>query len=230
MVSHAINDFCVVELSSFYLDIIKDRLYCEEKDGAKRRSAQTALFLILDTMTKIMAPILAYTSDEIWQAMPHRAEDDARNVVFNEMNKPFTDYALSDKSMEKWDIVEKLRDDVNAVLETARAEKKIGKALEAHVSLHAEDDASAQALMATFGVSLAEVFIVSDCTITSAPAEETSIVGKGTNFPGLTIEISEAKGGKCERCWMHSTRVGQDADHPTLCPRCAAVVSKLPQF
>ena len=229
-VTHAVNDFCVVEMSNFYLDIIKDRLYCEEKDGAKRRSAQTALFLILDTMTKIMAPILAYTSDEIWQAMPHRAEDDARNVVFNEMNKPFTDYALSDKSMEKWDIVEKLRDDVNAVLETARAEKKIGKALEAHVSLHAEDDASAQALMATFGVSLAEVFIVSDCNITSAPAEETSIVGKGTNFPGLTIEISEAKGGKCERCWMHSTRVGQDADHPTLCPRCAAVVSKLPQF
>ncbi|MGN8889268.1 isoleucine--tRNA ligase [Dysosmobacter sp. HCP28S3_G4] len=229
-VTHAVNDFCVVEMSNFYLDIIKDRLYCEEKDGAKRRSAQTALFLILDTMTKIMAPILAYTSDEIWQAMPHRAKDDARNVVFNEMNKPFTDYALSDKAMEKWDIVEKLRDDVNAVLETARAEKKIGKALEAHVSLHAEDDASAQALMATFGVSLAEVFIVSDCNITSAPAEETSIVGKGTNFPGLTIEISEAKGGKCERCWMHSTRVGQDADHPTLCPRCAAVVSKLPQF
>ena len=181
-------------------------------------------------MTKIMAPILAFTSDEIWQAMPHRAEDDPRNVVFNEMNQPFADYALSDKAMEKWDVVEKLRDDVNAVLETARADKKIGKALEAHVSLHADDDEAARALMATFGVSLSEVFLVSDCNITSEPAAEGSTVGKGVNFPGLTIEVSEARGEKCERCWMHSTHVGENPDHPTLCPRCAAVVSKLPQF
>ena len=95
VVSHAINDFCVVELSSFYLDIIKDRLYCEEKNGLKRRSAQTALFLILDSMTRMFAPILAFTCDEIWQAMPHRSEDDPRNVLLNEMNKPFSAYALS---------------------------------------------------------------------------------------------------------------------------------------
>ena len=229
-VTHAVNDFCVVDMSNFYLDIIKDRLYCEEKDGAKRRSAQTALFLILDTMTKIMAPILAFTADEIWQVMPHRSSDDARNVVFNDMNQPFADYALSDKEMEKWAVAEKLRDDVNAVLESARAGKKIGKALEAHVSLHAGDDETAQALMSTFGISLSEVFIVSDCNITSdAPAAD-STVGKGTNFPGLTVEVSEAKGEKCERCWMHSVHVGENADHPTLCPRCADVVSKLPQF
>jgi isoleucyl-tRNA synthetase len=101
VVSHAVNDFCVVELSSFYLDIIKDRLYCEERDGLKRRSAQTALFLILDTLTKMFAPILAFTCDEIWQAMPHRSSDDARNVVLNEMNKPFDAYALSDDAMAR---------------------------------------------------------------------------------------------------------------------------------
>ena len=123
MVTHAVNDFCVVDMSNFYLDIIKDRLYCEEPDGRKRRSAQTALFLILDTMTKIMAPILAYTCDEIWQSMAHRSSDDSRNVVFNDMNQPFTDYALPEDAMEKWALVEKLRDDVNAVLETARAQK-----------------------------------------------------------------------------------------------------------
>ena len=89
VVSHTINDFCVVELSSFYLDIIKDRLYCEEVGGLERRSAQTALWLILDTMTKLFAPILAFTCDEIWQAMPHRADEDSRNVVLNEMNQPF---------------------------------------------------------------------------------------------------------------------------------------------
>ena len=230
VITHAVNDFCVVDMSNFYLDIIKDRLYCEEKDGAKRRSAQTALFLILDTMTKIMAPILAFTSDEIWLSMPHRSSDDARNVVFNDMNKPFTDYALDEKAMEKWSTVEKLRDDVNVVLEAARAEKKIGKALEAHVALHAGDDAASAALVQVMCLNLAELFIVSDCQVSTGSPDSASTMGKGTNFPGLTVEVSEAKGAKCERCWMHSPTVGADADHPTLCARCAAVVRNLPQF
>ena len=230
VVTHAVNDFCVVDMSNFYLDIIKDRLYCEEKDGAKRRSAQTALFLILDTMTKLMAPILCFTCDEIWLSMPHRSGDDGRNVVFNDMNKPFTDYALDETAMEKWSAVEKLRDDVNAVLEAARAEKKIGKALEAHVALHAGDDAASAALVQVMGLNLAELFIVSDCQVSSAEPDAASTVGQGANFPGLTVEVSEARGDKCERCWMHSPTVGADADHPTLCARCAAVVRKLPQF
>lgn len=230
VITHAVNDFCVVDLSNFYLDVIKDRLYCEERDGLPRRSAQTALYLILDTMTKLMAPILAFTCDEIWFSMPHAEEDDVRNVVFNEMNKPFADYALSDKAMAQWDSVEKLRDDVNAVLETARSAKKIGKSLEACVTLHADDDESAKALMSTFGISLAEAFIVSDCRLSNTEAAADSTVGRGANFPGLTVEVSEAPGGKCERCWTHSPKVGEDPNHPTLCPRCAAVVSKLPQF
>ncbi|WP_312281633.1 isoleucine--tRNA ligase [Oscillibacter sp.] len=230
VVTHAVNDFCVLELSNFYLDIIKDRLYCEEEDGKRRRSAQTALFLILDTMTKLMAPVLVFTCDEIWQAMTHRVGDDERNVLLNEMNKPFADYALGEKAMERWETIVRLRDDVNAVLETARADKKIGKALEARVSLHADDDAAAQALMATVGVSLAEVFIVSDCSITTAEPSAEATVGKGTNFPGLTVEVGRAAGAKCERCWMQSAKVGENPDHPTLCPRCADVVSKLPRF
>ena len=230
VVTHAVNDFCVVEMSNFYLDIIKDRLYCEERDGAKRRSAQTALFLILDTITKIMAPILAYTCDEIWQAMPHRSGDDGRNVVFNDMNQPFADYALDDKAMAKWDTVIRLRNDVNAVLETARADKKIGKALEACVTLHAGDDEAASALVETMGLNLAELFIVSQCVVSGAAPAEGSVTGQGTAFPGLTVEVAEAQGAKCERCWMQSTTVGADADHPTLCARCAQVVRNLPQF
>ncbi|MBQ5928913.1 MAG: isoleucine--tRNA ligase, partial [Oscillibacter sp.] len=135
VITHAVNDFCVVEMSNFYLDIIKDRLYCEEADGAKRRSAQTALYLILDTMTKIMAPILCFTADEIWQAMAHREGDDVRNVLFNDMNQPFADYALGEEEMAKWEKIIAVRTAVNGVLETARAEKKIGKALEAAVAL-----------------------------------------------------------------------------------------------
>ena len=88
------NDFCVNTLSSFYLDIVKDRLYCEGAESATRRSAQTALYLTLHTLSKLFAPILAFTCDEIWLAMPHTGDDDARNVVLNEMNKPFTAYAL----------------------------------------------------------------------------------------------------------------------------------------
>ncbi|MBU5625799.1 isoleucine--tRNA ligase [Oscillibacter sp. MSJ-2] len=230
VLTHLVNDFCVVDLSSFYLDIIKDRLYCEEKDGALRRSAQTALYLILDTMTRLMAPILSFTCDEIWQAMPHREGDDPRNVVLNEMNGVFTDYALSDKAMAKWDTVIRLRGDVNSVLEAARAQKKIGKALEAHVSLHAADSDAMSALAQVATLNLAELFIVSECTITSAEAASDSVVGQGANFPGLSVEVSEAAGEKCQRCWMHSLQVGEDPNHPGLCPRCAAVVRKLPQF
>src|SRR5699024_2429452 len=133
VVSHAINDFCVVELSSFYLDIIKDRLYCDGTDSLSRRSAQTALWLILDTITKLFAPILAFTCDEIWQAMPHKEGDDGRSVVLNEMNQPFAAYALDEDTMAAWEGIIALRDVVNAALEAARNEKKIGKSLEAKV-------------------------------------------------------------------------------------------------
>ena len=124
VLTHAVNDFCVVELSQFYLDILKDRLYCEARDGLKRRSAQTALYLILDTMAKLFAPILAFTCDEIWQAMPHREGDDPRNILFNDMNQPFADYALDDETMARWDTLVRVREDVNGVLEKARADKR----------------------------------------------------------------------------------------------------------
>ena len=211
VVSHAINDFCVVDLSSFYLDIIKDRLYCEEKDGLKRRSAQTALWLILDTITKLFAPILAFTCDEIWQAMPHRQGDDGRNVVLNEMNQPFADYALSDADMARWDKIIAVRTAVNGVLESARNEKKIGKSLEAAVALTvpAED----AFLREMDQEELADLLIVSQVSVE---------VGDG-----LKAEVAPAEGEKCQRCWKHHLKVGAQDDHPTLCPRCAQVVSAL---
>ena len=135
VVSHMINDFCVVDLSSFYFDILKDRLYCDEAEGLSRRSAQTALFLILDAMTRLFAPILAFTCDEIWLAMPHRSCDDARNVLFNEMVLPYNGYALSEDEMARWARIAALRTAVNGALETARADKTIGKSLEAEVDL-----------------------------------------------------------------------------------------------
>ncbi|MBE6914947.1 MAG: isoleucine--tRNA ligase, partial [Ruminococcaceae bacterium] len=200
-----INDFCVVEMSNFYLDIIKDRLYCEERTGLKRRSAQTAMYLILATMTKIMAPILVYTADEIWQAMPHSSADDARNVVFNDMNQPFEAYALSADAMAKWDKVIAARNAVNLALETARAEKKIGKSLEAKVELTVPADMAALAQMPAADV--ADLFIVSQVSVTVGDA--------------LNVSVAPADGDKCPRCWKHTV----DANGDGLCPRCAAVVA-----
>ena len=219
VVAHAINDFCGVELSSFYLDIIKDRLYCEEKDGLRRRSAQTALFLIVDALAKLFAPILAFTCDEIWQAMPHREGDDVRNVLLNQMpTGGFAGYTLPVDALAKWNLIMKLRQDVNGVLELARADKRIGKALEAHVSLQS-DDTTLKA--ACEGVNLSEIFIVSSCDW-EAPVEGAA-TGNGTNFPGLTIGVTEARGEKCPRCWMHSLKANEEG----LCPRCASVISKM---
>ena len=218
VVSHAINDFCVVELSSFYLDIIKDRLYCEDRDGLRRRSAQTALYLIVDAMAKLFAPILAFTCDEIWQAMPHRAEDDVRNIVLNRMPENFNAYVLDGETMAKWDVVMKLRQDVNGVLELARANKRIGKALEAHVSLQTENDALKAACA---GVDLAEILIVSSCDFESVG--EGCTTGVGSNFPDLTVGVSDARGTKCPRCWMHS----EEADENGLCKRCAGVIARM---
>ena len=218
MVTHAINDFCVVDLSAFYLDIIKDRLYCEEKNGLRRRSAQTALYLIVSAMSRLFAPILAFTCDEIWQSMPHCKDDDHRNVLLNQMPEDCAAYALSDEAMARWDAVIKLRQDVNGVLEKARADKRIGKALEAHVTLDTQDEALKQACA---GVNLAEIFIVSDCAW-SAP-EEGAEVASGVNYPTLTVGVTEAKGTKCPRCWMHSLQANAEG----LCPRCAAVIAKM---
>ena len=212
-VSHAINDFCVVDLSSFYFDILKDRLYCDEADGLQRRSAQTALYLILDAMTRMFAPILAFTCDEVWLAMPHRAEDDGRNVLFNEMVQPYTEYALSEEEMVKWSRIVTLRSAVNGALEQARADKVIGKSLEAAVDLTVpEEDAFLAEMDAD---EVADLFIVSQVKLT---------VGDE-----MKVAVEAAQGAKCGRCWKVLHSVKAVGEHEALCPRCAAVMAKLPK-
>ncbi len=209
VVSHAVNDFCVVELSSFYLDIIKDRLYCDETGGVSRRSAQTALWMILDTITKLFAPILAFTCDEIWLAMPHKDSDDARNVLLNQMNKPFEAYALDGGAMAAWNGLTEVRNTVNGALEAARAEKKIGKSLEAKVTIPAGKIDGDRFMDME---DLADLMIVSQVEV-SADA--------------VDVQVAPAQGAKCERCWKVLPSVGRDGEHPGLCPRCARVVRGL---
>ncbi len=203
-VYRSVYNFCVVDLSNFYFDIIKDRLYCGDKAG--RRAAQTALFRILDGMTRMIAPILAFTSEEIWKAMPHRASDDAESVLFNQM--PDTDDVspLSQQESARWTALAAAREDVNKALEAARAEKIIGKSLEASLTVGAPHAAALSGESESF---LAELFIVSKVTLDTA---------------NQGVKVVPAVGEKCARCWIVSDAVGTDADHPTLCPRCAAVV------
>jgi len=220
IVTHALNDFCVVDMSNLYLDVIKDRLYCDETAGLERRSAQTALYLILDAMTRLLAPILCFTGDEIWHAMPHRAEDDPRNVVFNQMRRPYEEYELSAAEHQHWDALVALRADCNLALEEARAAKLIGKPLEAAVTLSCT--AEQKAALAPDAAQLRDLLIVSALRL-----REGSEGKPCASRAGVAVAVARAAGEKCERCWCYSEEVGADPAHPTLCPRCARVVSKL---
>lgn len=217
IVYHAIRNFCVVDMSNFYLDVIKDTLYCDSRDGLRRRSAQTAMFLILDAMVRMLAPILCFTSDEIWHAMPHRSNDDAENVMFNSMVDAYDEYALDENTMYDLGTLVALRDDVNLVLEEARNAKLIGKPLEAAVTLYCDD--KAYAALSDKLELLKTMFIVSDVVIKKGSEGKPCEHFKGAN---VTVEV--AGGNKCERCWCFSAKVGKDAEHPTLCARCASVV------
>ena len=220
LVFHSIRNFCVVDMSNFYLDVIKDVLYCEDKNGLKRRSAETAMFLILDTMVRMLAPILAFTSDEIWKAMPHRSTDNAENVMYNPFVGHYDEYQLSNEKIEEYLDLSVLRDDINVVLEEARTAKLIGKPLEAKVILYCDDENYEK--YADKADLLATVLIVSQVSVVKGNG------GKAcANKPGISAEVAVADGEKCERCWCYSEEVGKDSEHPTLCPRCAAVVRNM---
>lgn len=220
VVLHAIHNFCVVDMSNFYLDVIKDRLYCEEKNGVLRRSAQTAMYEILDALVRMIAPILCFTADEIWQAMPHRDGDDAANIVLNAMPKVNPAWAFAEEASSKWDKLIALRDDVNKALEEARKNKVIGKPLEAWVTVYTDDETAA--LLETVPADeLAALCIVSKLRVIRGNGEGM----QGEHLP-VQIAIERASGDKCERCWMYVDSIGQDSKHPTLCARCAAVVGE----
>ncbi|MEE0914224.1 MAG: isoleucine--tRNA ligase [Ruminococcus sp.] len=204
IVYHAIHNFCVVDMSNFYLDVLKDRLYTEKADSKSRRAAQTSIYIILNAMTRMIAPIIAYTSDEIWKYMPHSASENAEHVIFNEMPEK-VDITIDDDFMAFWDEIHELRDDVKKSLESFIKDKTIKSSLEAKVKL-AAGGAKLDFLKKAEN-ELAAAFIVSEVEISDNNAE-------------LEITIEKAEGEKCERCWSISKTVGQNAEHPTICSRC----------
>ena len=220
-VYRAIYNFCVVEMSNFYLDIIKDRLYCG--DDASRASAQSALFMILDGMTRMIAPLLAFTSQEIWAAMPHADSDDAECVLFNDIPDWSAGLALSEAEADKWAKVIALRDDVNKALELARSEQGIKKNQDADLKLTFTADA--WSTFEAMGLSCADLATI--CIVSAVTAEQGEGEGyKGEQFEGLTVQVLPAAGEKCPRCWNHDVTIGTDGHHAELCERCAAVLGE----
>ena len=216
-VYRAVYNFCVVDMSNFYLDIIKDRLYCGAE--AERRSAQTALYHILDGMTRLIAPILAFTSDEIWHAMRHAQGVNAESVLFNDMPSDNAAFALDAAARERWAKLVSLRDAVNKALENARNAGVFKKAQDTDVTLSvSESDAAFLA-----GVDLASLCIVSKVTVTTGAVEGEK--SEDCLIP-CTIAVALDESPKCPRCWNHSEHIGTDGHHNQLCDRCAAVVGE----
>lgn len=205
---HAIHNFCVIDMSNFYLDIIKDRLYCEKEDSELRRAAQTTMYRILSAVARLAAPIISFTAEEIWGFMPHSVNDDTQSVFLNQMPEK-SGIEFSAEFVEKWNFIYSTREAVNKALEEARNAKTIGKSLEAGIVIHAsaEDYEKYNAL----AEQLAEILIVSDVKVEKSDSE--------TGF-----EVVKADGDKCERCWCYSKYVGTNHEHPTLCQRCVTAV------
>ncbi len=216
LVYHAIHNFCVLDMSNFYLDVLKDRLYVENKNSVTRRAAQTVIYRILDTLTLLVAPILAFTSDEIWQFMPHSADRDARNVMFNDM--PEAKDNADGELLARWEKIHTIRDDVKKALELARAEKVIGASLDASVKIFA--DGEAYEFLNSISDILPGVLIVSELSIEKG--------GKG-EFKGeqdFTVTVKHAEGKKCARCWAYSNTVGTVSGSEDICERCARVLEE----
>ncbi len=214
---YAIHHYCVVDLSNFYLDVLKDRLYVEAADGEKRRAAQTAIYRILNAITRLLSPILAFTTEEIWSFMPHTAEDDTRSVLLNEMP---TAQPVADAEFEaRWAHIHAIRDDVQKALENARNAKVIGSSLEAKVALYCS--AELLPFVKAAEEMLPTVLIVS----------QVSVCGEGAgdftgDVEGLSVSVAHADGGKCCRCWSYSESVSDEGEHAGLCARCAALMSE----
>ena len=216
-VYHAVYNFCVVDMSNFYLDVVKDRLYCSKADAPARRAAQTAMFRILVDLTKIIAPILTFTSQEIWSFVPD-FDGKQKYVAFEDMAAAGV-WAQSEEFRAKWAHIIAVRDDVKKVLEQARAEEVIGSSLEAKVTLYCAPEMAA--FIATIPVEQWEdLMIVSQLEVVEGEG------GVHGEVEGLGVAVQHAEGEKCQRCWKYTADVGSDAQHPCLCGRCAAVLAE----
>ena len=212
LVYHDINQFCVTDMSNFYLDIIKDRLYTSKKNAIERRSAQTAMYIILDALVKMVAPMICFTAEEIWKYMPHTKNEQVESVMLSDWPEVVAEYDNKELE-EKWNHILELKELVAKELEVARAQKVIGHSLNAKVTLFANEEE--YKFLEESKELLTTIFIVSALEIKENERKDENKIG---------VKVEVAEGEKCERCWKYSTEVGENHEHPTLCHRCAEAI------
>jgi isoleucyl-tRNA synthetase len=222
VIYHTLHNFCVVDLSSFYLDIIKDRVYTSPENSDTRKDAQTVMFMILDALVKIMAPILPFTAEEIYTHMPL---GDSRKESVHMEDMVSIDNALEDRDLAaKWENIRSLRAEVTKALEEARKAKLIGHPLDAAVEIKVPQGELA-AQVASLDVDLNDIFIVSEARVVDTL--DGGDIFQGKEIEGLAIKVSKASGEKCDRCWRFDEHLGTDPDHPTTCPRCTQALKAI---
>jgi isoleucyl-tRNA synthetase len=220
-VYHAIHDFCVVDLSSFYYDVLKDRLYTKASRSKSRRSAQTAVWKTTSALVRMIAPVLVFTAEEIWKYLP-KAQTERESVhmtVFPDEQSLRTD--LAPVKVAVWETLSKVRGEVLKALEAARNEKRINAGLEAKVLLNAEPELKAK--LKQYLPALPGLFIVSQVEFLTAGNGDF----RSELIPGLEVTVQKADGKKCERCWNYSTRVGENSRYPTVCERCSESLDEI---
>jgi isoleucyl-tRNA synthetase len=214
-VYHALYNFATVTLSARYFDIIKDRLYTAAPRSQARRSAQTALYRIADALARMLAPVLVFTSDEIWENLPQAGDEDSRLASVHLAEFPLASGERDAQLQERWAKLFDIRDTVLQSLEEKRVGKVIGSSLEARVQLTASGET--YELLERYEKELRYLFIVSQV--------ELGLASDGA--AGVSVEVSRAEGQKCERCWNYSTRVGESARYPTACERCVEALTEI---
>jgi isoleucyl-tRNA synthetase len=213
---HRLNHFCIVDLSAFYFDVLKDRLYISAPKSQGRRSAQTAIWRIGEALVRLLAPIMSFTSDEVWQYLPKAAqrEESVHLALFPSGSEIAA--SADSKADEDWTTLRSVRDEVLKALEEARNNKLIGTGLEAQITLTAPDPV--YSVLARHAGELRYLLIVSAVTLTQ---------GSGNGTGQVHVEVKKADGAKCERCWNYSIHVGEDKTYPTVCERCSAVLREI---
>ena len=218
IVYHAINNFCTTDMSKLYVDITKDRVYTEKADSKLRRSAQTAMWIVLSSMTRLLAPLISFTAEEIWQCMPHLASDNKESVFLNNLPE-YTDEWSFAEITAGWDKLFELRDDVMKALEIARADKLIGKSLDAAVTIYTNSD-DVYSVFDSFKSELTTVYIVSDVKLVKGESPEGVFT---ETVSGIGVKVEAAQGERCDRCWMYTDEPITDGEG-VLCPRCAKIL------
>jgi isoleucyl-tRNA synthetase len=222
-VYHAIHDFCVVDLSAFYYDVLKDRLYTKAANNPSRRSGQTAIWKTTNALVRLAAPLLTFTAEEIWKYLPKAAgEPDSVHVALFPREEELRT-GLTAEKINTWELLSRVRGEVLKALEVARNEKKlINSNLEAKVLLNAELEMKAK--LKHYLAQLPGLFIVSQVELLTTGGSGDF---RSEAVPGLEVTVQRADGKKCERCWNYSTHVGENPRYPTICERCSEAIAEI---